>query len=325
MGIIRICLLFVSFVCVSSLAASAQETVKVNRVGFLGITQDSYCHFLSLRKGLSDLGYEEHKNLEIEQRYADGVIERLPTLVDELTKAHVSVIVTGSIPAALAAKRVTASIPIVVAAAGDFVGNGLAASLQRPGGNITGIDEVVPGLSAKRLELLNEAVPVKSPVAILSSATGPTHAKQMQDSERAAQSLGVALKTFKIGDAKELDAAFDSIAQERAGALLVFSGVLTFLQSKRIVELASKNRLPAMYWAISFMNEGGLMYYGPNLPRMYEQSAALVDKILKGANPADIPVEYAKEFELIISLKAAKELGITIPQELIARANRVIQ
>jgi putative ABC transport system substrate-binding protein len=147
----------------------------------------------------------------------------------------------------------------------------------------------------------------------------------MQDSERAAQSLGVALKPFKIGDAKELDAAFDSIAQERAGGLLVFSGVLTFLQSKRIVELASKNRLPAMYWAISFMNEGGLMYYGPNLSRMYEQSAALVDKILKGANPADIPVEYAKEFELVISLKAAKELGITIPQELIARANRVIQ
>jgi putative ABC transport system substrate-binding protein len=175
MGIIRICLLFVSFVCVSPLAASAQETVKVNRVGFLGITQDWASLLLSLRKGLRDLGYEEHRNLEIEQRYADGVIERLPTLVDELLKAHVSVIVTGSIPAALAAKKVTASIPIVVAAAGDFVGNGLAASLQRPGGNITGVDEVVPGLSAKRLELLNEAVPVKSPVAILSSATGPTH------------------------------------------------------------------------------------------------------------------------------------------------------
>jgi putative ABC transport system substrate-binding protein len=147
----------------------------------------------------------------------------------------------------------------------------------------------------------------------------------MQDSERAAQSLGVALKTFKIGDAKEIDAAFDSIAQERAGALLVFSGVLTAVHSKRIVELAFKNRLPAMYWTMIFMNQGGLMYYGPNIPRMFEQSASLVDKILKGANPADIPVEYAKEFELIISLKAAKELGITLPQELIARANRVIQ
>jgi len=193
-----------------------------------------------------------------------------------------------------------------------------------PGGNITGIDEVVPGLSAKRLQLLNEAVPVKSPVAILSSATGPTHAKQMQDSERAAQSLGVTLKTFKIGDAKEIDAAFDSIAQERASALLVFSGVLTAIHSKRIVELAVKNRLPAMYWQIRFMNEGGLMYYGPNLPRMFEQSASLVDQILKGANPADISVEYAKEFELIVNLKAAKSLGITIPQGLIARANRVI-
>lgn len=325
MGIIRICLLFVSFVCVSPLAASAEETVKVNRVGFLGITQGAASTFLAFQKGLRDFGYEENNNLEIEQRYADGVIERLPTLVDELARAHVSVIVTASIPAALAAKKVTASIPIVVAAAGDFVGNGLAASLQHPGGNITGIDEVVPGLSAKRLELLNEAVPVKSPVAILSSATGPTHAKQMQDAERAAQSLGVALKTFKIGDATEIDAAFDSIAQERAGALLVFSGVLTGIHSKRIVELAFKNRLPAMYWTESFMNEGGLMYYGPNLPRMFEQSASLVDKILKGVDPADIPVEYAKEFELIINLKAAKELGITIPQQLIARASRVIQ
>jgi putative ABC transport system substrate-binding protein len=325
MRIVRICLLFVSFVCVLPLAASAQETVKINRVGFLAITQGAASTgILALRKGLRDLGYEENKNLEIELRYADGLIERLPMLVDELTKAHVSVIVTASIPAALAAKKVTASIPIVVAAAGDFVGNGLAASLQHPGGNITGIDEVVPGLSAKRLELLNEAVPVKS-VAILSSATGPTHAKQMQDSERAAQSLGVALKTFKIGDAKEIDTAFDSIAQERAGALLVFSGVLTGIHSKRIVELAFKNRLPAMYWQVSFMNEGGLMYYGPNIPRMFEQSASLVDKILKGANPADIPVEYGKEFELIINLKAAKELGITIPQGLIAKANRVIQ
>jgi putative ABC transport system substrate-binding protein len=135
----------------------------------------------------------------------------------------------------------------------------------------------------------------------------------------------VALKTFKIGDAKEIDAAFDAIAQERAGALVVFSGLLTFLEGKRIVQLAFKNRLPAMYWAISFVNQGGLMYYGPNLPRMYEQSASLVDKILKGATPADVPIEYAKEFELIINLKAAKELGITMPQELIARANRGIQ
>jgi putative tryptophan/tyrosine transport system substrate-binding protein len=320
MRIIRILLLLVSFVCVSPLMVSAQETLKINRVGFLGLTQYP-SGLLELQKGLRDLGYEENKNLEIEHRFANGLVE----LADELAKAHVSVIVTGSIPATLAAKKATASIPIVVAAAGDLVGNGLAASLQHPGGNITGIDEVVPGLSAKRLELLNEAIPVKPPIAILSSATGPTHAKQMQDSERAAQSLGVALKTFKIGAAKEIDAAFDSIGQERAGALLVFSGLLTALQSKRIVELAFKNRLPAVAWAISFTNQGGLMYYGPNLPRMYEQSASLVDKLLKGANPADIPVKYAKEFELIINLKAAKELGITIPQELITRANRVIQ
>jgi putative tryptophan/tyrosine transport system substrate-binding protein len=327
MPIPRICHSFVLLFCLWPLTSNAQELVKTNRVGFVSAnTQTAAAEFLdALRKGLRDLGYEENKNLEIEQRYADGLLERLPGLVDELVKANVSVIVTSSIPSALAAKKVTASIPIVVAAAGDFVGNGLAVTLEHPGGNITGIDELVPGLSARRLELLNEAVAVKSAVAILSSATGPTHAKQMEDSERAASALGVTLKTFKIQDAKEIDAAFDSIAQAQASALLVFSGVLTGIHSKRIVELAAKSRLPSMYWQIRFVNDGGLMYYGPNLPHMFEQSAVLVDRILKGANAADLPVEYAKEFELVINLKAAKELSITVPQAMIARASRVIQ
>jgi len=175
MQVPRTCILFVSLVCLSPLALSAQELVKTNRIGFLSNNSQtvSRTNLDALRKGLRDLGYEENKNLEIEQRYADGFPERVPTLVNELAKANVSVIVTGSIPSALAAKKVTTSIPIVVPAAGDFVGNGLAASLQRPGGNITGIDEVVPGLSAKRLELLNEAAHVKSPIAILSSALVP--------------------------------------------------------------------------------------------------------------------------------------------------------
>ncbi|WP_084807490.1 ABC transporter substrate-binding protein [Bradyrhizobium sp. NAS80.1] len=309
-----------------SVGGSAQEILRVPRIGVLWIgTKTTAAIYLdALRRGLRDLGYEEDRNLEIEQRYADGNAERLPILVGELIAAKVNVIVTASIPFALATMNAAANIPIVVAAAGDFVGNGLAASMERPGGTITGIDEVVPGLSAKRLELLIEAVGVKSPVAVLSSATGPTHAKQMQETEEVARSLGVTLKTVRIGNANEIEPAFEEMTRERATALLVFSGVLTAIHSSTIAGLAAKNRLPGMYWHVRFVTDGGLMSYGPNLPRMFRQSAALVDRILKGATPADVPVEYATDFELIINLTAAKALGLQISPTLLARADRVI-
>jgi ABC-type uncharacterized transport system substrate-binding protein len=320
-------LLFIAVTTVAPLTAHAEGLAKVDRIGILGINNQTAgaANLQALRKGLRDLGYEENKNFIFEQRYADGNPERIPTLVGELVAANVDVIVTGSIPSAIATKKAATNIPIVVPAAGDFVGNGLAASMERPGGTITGIDEVVPGLSAKRLELLNEAALVRSPVAILSSATGPTHTKQMQDTEQVARSLGVTLKTIRISDPKEIEPAFELMAQERASALLVFSGVLTAIHSQRIAELAAKNRLPGMYWQLRFVNDGGLMYYGPNLPRMFQQSAALIDKILKGSKPGDIPVQYAKDFELIINLKTAKALGITIPPTLLARADEVIE
>ena len=334
MSVARICCLFAVLFCLWPLTANAEE-LKANRVGFVsaGSRDEAAASLDALRKGLRDQGYEEGKNLEIEPKYAEGVPERLPGLMDDLAKAKVSVIVTSSVASALAAKKAASSIPVVVVAASDFVGNGLASSLVHPGGNITGIDEDVPGLSTIRLELLKEAVRIKSPVAVLSAATGPTHEKLMADSERAAHALGVALKTFKIEDAqktgeetgKEIDAAFDSIAKEQATAILVFSGALTDAHSKQIVELATKYKLPGMYWQARFVEEGGLMYYGPDLPRVFEQSAFLVDRILKGASAGDLPVLYAKEFELVINLKAAKELGITIPQSILSRANRVIQ
>ena len=212
-----------------------------------------------------------------------------------------------------------------MAAAGDFVGNGLAASMERPGGNVTGIDEFVPGLAAKRLQLLHDAVSLRSPVAILSSATGPTHARQMEESLHLAQALGLTFKVFRINNANEIESSFDAIATEQPSGLLVFSGVLTAIKSKRIAELATKHRLPGMFWYIGFVNEGGLMYYGPNVPLMFEQSAILVDRVLKGANPAEMPVQYAKQFELIINSKTARMLGIVIPQSVAEKADRVIE
>ncbi len=275
-------------------------------------------------EGLRENGYEEGRDYVIEARYAEGKLQRLPMLAAELVAQKVDVIILGSIPAALAAQKATKSIPIVVAAAGDFVGNGLVVSLDHPGGNITGLDEVVPGLAAKRLQILNEAVPLRSPVAILSSATGPTHEAQLRDAETAAASLGVRLITFRISQASEIDGAFEEMARQKTSGLVVFSGVLTLLERKRIAELASRNRLPAMHWSEAYISAGGLMYYGPNLTAMFRRSATLVAKILKGAAPATIPVEYPRQFELIVNVKAAKEIGTPLSTSVVDRADRVI-
>lgn len=258
-------------------------------------------------------------------RYAEGKLDRLPALAAELVELKVNVIVLGSIPSALAAQRATKTIPIVVAAAGDFVGNGLVASLERPGGNITGLDEVVPGLAGKRLWLLNEAVRLRSPVAILSSATTATHAKQMQDVDSTAASLGVRLITMRVTDPKDFGSAFEAMARETASAVVVFSGVLTNVHRKRIVELAAQYRLPTIHWNAAYVASGGLMSYGPNPLGMYKRSAAFVDKILKGASPSVLPIEYPHEFELIVNLKTAKELDITIPKTLLEKADRLIE
>ncbi len=271
------------------------------------------------------LGYEEGRDYVIESRYAEGKLDRLPALAAELVQLKVDVIVLGSIPSALAAQKATKTIPIVVAAAGDFVGNGLVASAEQPGGNITGLDEVVPGLAGSRLRLLNEAARLRSPVAILSSATGPTHTKQMQDAESAAASLGVKLVTMRVAEPKDFENAFEAMARQKASAVVVFSGVMTNIHRKRIVELAVQYRLPAIHWNEAYVRSGGLMYYGPNSPGMYKRSAAFVDKILKGASPSVLPIEYPQEFELIVNLKTVKELGLTLPKTLLEKADRLLE
>lgn len=305
---------------------AARAQLHSPRIGFLspGTRAGSALLLDALLRGLHNLGYEKNKNLEVEEQYASSVMSELTSLTIKSIDSKVDVIVTSSIPAALAAKHNTSNIPVVVAAAGDFVGNGLAASMERPGGNLTGIDEFVPGLAAKRLQLLHDAVSLRS-VAILSSATGPTHARQMEESLQLAQALGLTFKVFRINKANEIESSFEAIATEQPSGLLVFSGVLTAIESKRIAELATKHRLPGMFWYIGFVNEGGLMYYGPNVPLMFEQSAILVDQVLKVANPAEMPVQYAKQFELIINAKTARMLGIVIPQSLVEKADRVIE
>jgi putative ABC transport system substrate-binding protein len=297
----------------------------MHRIGLLLPSDASSPNRGAFVDGMHQIGYEEGRDYVIEPRYAEGKLDRLPTLAAELVELKVDVIVLGSIPAALAAQKATRSIPIVVAAAGDFAGNGLVASLEQPGGNITGLDEVVPGLAGKRLRLLSEAVPLRSPVAILSSATGPTHAKQMQDAEITAASLGIKLAVMRVADATEFEGAFEAMAREKASATVVFSGVLTNVHRKKIAQLAAQYRLPTIHWSEAYVKAGGLMYYGPNLAGMFRRSATFVDKILKGMSPGVLPVEYPQQFELIINLKAAKELGLTIPKSLLEKADRLLE
>ena len=309
-------------------SAGAQPPAKgMHRIGFLSVSDASSSspNRGAFIDGMRQFGYQEGKDYSIEPRYAEGKLDRLPTLAAELVELKVDVIVLGSIPSALAAQKATKNIPIVVAAAGDFVGNGLVASLERPGWNITGLDEVVPGLAGERLRLLAQAVPLRSPVAVLSSATGPTHAKQMQDAEPAAASLGIRLVVMRVADTKDFEGAFEAMAREKASAVVVFSGVLTGVHRKRIVELAAQYRLPTIHWSEAYVTSGGLMYYGPNLRGMFKRSAMFVDKILKGMSPSVLPVEYPQQFELMINLKTAKELGLTIPKTLVEKADRLLE
>jgi ABC-type uncharacterized transport system substrate-binding protein len=309
--------------------AGAQPSLKrMHRIGFLSAADASSS---SPRRGafvdgMRELGYEEGKHYSMESRYAAGNLDRLPALAAELVELKVEVIVLGSIPSALAAQRATKKIPIVVAAAGDFVGNSLVASLQRPGGNITGLDEVVPGLAGERLRLLAQAVvPLRSPVAVLSGATGPTHAKQMQDAQPAAALLGVKLVEMRVAAVKDFEGAFEAMATEKTSAVVVFSGLLTGIHRKRIVELAAQYRLPTIHWSEAYVTSGGLMYYGPNIRKMFKRAAAFVDKILKGMSPSVLPVEYPQWFELIINVKTAKELGLMIPKALLEKADRLVE
>jgi putative ABC transport system substrate-binding protein len=271
------------------------------------------------------LGYTEGHNLVVDIRFADGKFERLSGLAAELVRLRVDVITAFSTPAALTAKQATATIPIVFTGVGDPVGAGVVASLSRPGGNVTGVSIMATELSGKRLELLRAAVPKATRVAMLWNSTNPGMVLRAREAEVAARTLGMTLLSLGVRDVDTFDSAFAVIARERPDALLTLVDPFTRLHRGRIVEFAAAHRLPAMYEAREFAEGGGLIVYGPNLAVLERRAATYVDRILKGANPADLPVEQPTRFELVVNLKTAKAIGFAIPQSIMIRADEVIR
>jgi putative ABC transport system substrate-binding protein len=319
-------------VLAAPLAAGAQQPAKVARIGFLVTgsleSPETRISLDAFRQGLRERGYVEGQNIVIEYRAADGKIERLPDLAIELARLKVDLIVAGSTPQARAAQQATKTIPIVAGAMGDPVGDGLVASLSRPGGNITGLTFLGPELVPKRLDLLKEALPRVSRVAALwhpGAFSERTTTDMLKQTEAAARTLGVQLQLVGVRGSDEFDRAFSTMIKERAEALIVFPSSMLFNERRRIVDLAAKRRLPAMYNAREFAALGGLIAYGASLTDLLRRSATYVDKILKGAKPGDLPIEQPTKFELLINLKTAKALGLTIPQSLLQRADEVIQ
>jgi len=315
------------FLLVVPLASEAQAPAKVHRIGFLTSRSptDSPHLLEAFRQGLRELGYVEGQNIAIEYRFAEGRPERLPALAAELVRLKVDVIVTAAPPAHLAAKQATSTIPIVFVVTGDPVAEGLVASLARPGGNITGLSSIAPEVVGKQLELLKEVTPRVSRVAVLQNPSNHVHPAMLRQAEGAARALGVQLHTVQARTPPEIDAAFEAMRSQRAGGVLVLRDLLFLAQRTQIAALAAKSRLPAVYGNKEVAEAGGLMAYGANTPQMYRRAATYVDKILKGAKPADLPVEQPTKFELVINLKTAKALGLTIPPSLLQRADEVIQ
>jgi putative ABC transport system substrate-binding protein len=308
-------------------SAEAQQPTKIPRIGFLAATSPSAIstRIEAFRQGLGELGYVEGKNIVIEYRYAEGNLDRLPALAAELVRLNVDVIVTGGAANTRAAKEATKIIPIVMALDNDPVASGFVASLARPGGNITGLSTLAPEISGKQLELLKEIVPKLSRLAVLGNSTTPVNAQALREIELSAGPFRVKLQYLDIRDPKDIETAFRAASKGRAEALLVLASPLFVLQRTQLTDLALKNRLPAIYDRREFVDDGGLMSYGTNFADMSRRAATYVDKILKGAKPADIPVEQPKKFEFIINLKAAKQIGLTIPPNVLARADKVVR
>ncbi|HWP56409.1 MAG TPA: ABC transporter substrate-binding protein [Candidatus Acidoferrales bacterium] len=307
--------------------AQAQPPAKPARIGLLvGGSRSSFASNLeAFRQGLRELGYVEGKNISIEYRYAEGKLDHLRGLADELVRHNVDIIVTQSTLDAYAARQSTSTTPIVMTASGDAVGTGLIASLARPGGNITGLTALSRELSGKRLELLKEVIPGLARVAILWNAANPDKARDVEETQHQAKALGLELQLLEVRDVSDFPGAFQSATRKRAGALLILADSLTSTHQGRIVELAAKSRLPAMHEQREFVEAGGLMAYGPNIVDLFRRVATYVDKILKGTKPADLPVEQPTQFELVLNLKTAKTIGVTIPAELLVRATKVIK
>ena len=307
------------------LAVEAQPARKVPHIGVLQAGAPPEPLVEAFREGLRDLGYVEGRDIVLEFRWAEGRLDRLPDLATELVGLRVDVIHTFSTPAAIAARHATTTIPIVFTGVGDPVGTGVVSSLAHPGGNVTGVSIMATELSGKRLEILREVVPKVSRVAMLWNDTNPGMVLRAQEAERAAAKLGVTVQSVGVHDLTAFDHAFASIVNGRATALLTLVDPFTRQHRQRIVDFATQRHLPALYEAREFVEAGGLICYGPSLLAIQRRSAAYVDKILKGAKPADLPVEQPTKFELVINLKTAKALGLTIPLSLLGRADEVIR
>jgi putative tryptophan/tyrosine transport system substrate-binding protein len=313
----------------ASTFAQAQQPAKIPRVGILFIGGRDQPHLEAFKQGLRERGYTEGKNIVLEYRYAEGKVDRLPSLAAELVQLKVDVIVTTSGNSARAATEATKTIPIVLTTGADPVKTGLAESLAKPGGNVTGFSIIEEDLSGKRVEILKETFPkmtrvayLWNPVAVAYPASGNLSYDQVQ---KATKAVGVQLLSYKVSSLAEIEKAFADMPKVRPDALLVLQSPLMTLNSKKIVELALKQRLAGMYPTRQFAEEGGLMAYGPLIGDLYRRAAIYIDKILKGAKPAELPVEQPMKFEFIINLKAAKQIGLTIPPNVLARADRVIK
>ena len=310
--------------CVS---VEAQQAKKVPRIGLLstGSPSSSKEEIEPFRQGLRDLGYIEGQNIAIEYRFSEGVAERLPNLAAELVQLKVDIIVVGGSPSTRATKNATKTIPIVMTNANDPVGIGLVGSLAHPGGNVTGLSNVGSDLGGKQLELLKEASPKISRIAVLSDSAIPGNALWLGEMRVAAEALRITLQPVDVHRPDDFEHAFSAIKKEHASALSALRNHVTNDYRARIVDFAAKSRLPAMYPDSEYVEVGGLMSYGPNFADLYRRAATYVDKILKGAKPADLPVEQPMKFEFVINLKTAKQIGLIVPQSILYRADKVIK
>ena len=308
-----------------AVVAEAQQPAKLPRIGFLRVGSSADPYVEAFRQGLRELGYVEGRNIVIEYRFTEGKENRLAEFAADLVRLKVDLIVGGGTQAIIAVKNRTQTIPIVMGAVSDPVGTGLIASLARPGGNITGLSLFSPELSGKRLELLKEIVPKVSRIGLLSDTGSAATVPMLKKTEEAARALGLRVQVIEVHNSNNFDSAFAAVKKERVGALNVLNSAVFNVHRRTIVEFATKNRLPAVYGNNNFSDAGGLMAYGPHIADVYRRAATYVDKILKGAKPADLPIEQPTKFELVINLKAAKQIGLTIPPNVLARADKVIK
>jgi putative ABC transport system substrate-binding protein len=324
---IRLVVTLALIILTAPLASDAQPPGKSRRVGILtAVTAPTMEPFHALlRQELRERGYVEGQHIVLESRSAEGQYERLPALAAQLIALPVDVLVTWGTPAVVAAKEVTSTVPIIFLGIGDPVGSGIVASLARPGGNVTGVTNLTTELSSKQLELLKEVVPGLRQIAVLLNPTNPVSALNLRWTELAAQALGVQLQVVKVHDPSEFEAAFLSMTRERADALTVLADSWFLSQRRQIADLAVKHRLPAIFNLREYAEAGGLIAYGPRLADHWRRAAAYVDKILKGTKPADLPIEQPMQFELVVNLKTAQDLGLTLSPTFLFRADEVLK